>query len=118
MKRYLISFIIMCLAATTLRAQSITAEEAGKHINDSTTVCGVVKEVHFINKKDQYTVNLEFGDKFPNEVFTVFISDEVRKKITFDLHDLNDKNICVTGKIKSIRKKPQIILKSFDQIKK
>ncbi|MEI6817251.1 MAG: hypothetical protein WCL14_11615 [Bacteroidota bacterium] len=118
MKNLTTIVIVFFVSLMASKGQSITPEETARHINDSVTVCGVVKEVHFIKKDDKYTVNLEFGDKFPNEVFTVFISDDVRKKISYDLHDLAEKNICVTGKIKMMRKKPQIVLRSFDQIKK
>ncbi len=118
MKTILTFVSIVYFSAVFSQAQTIAPEDAAKHINDSITVCGVVKEVHFIKKNDTYTVYLEFGDKNPNEVFSVYISDDIRKKSPYDLHTLDGKNICILGKIKMRGKKPQIILYKYSQIQK
>jgi len=109
---------VFTVAVYSLKAQTITPDEASTHVNDSTTVCGVVKEAHFMKKADKYMCYLEFGDVFPNETFSVYVSDEVRKKITYDLGKLNGKNICVTGKIKLIKKKPEMTIYKESQIQK
>ena|ERR1035438_3361190 len=100
------------------KGQSITPEEAAKSINDSVTVCGIVKEAHFVKKMDKYMCYLEFGDAFPNEIFSVYISDDVRKKIPYDLASLNGKSICVSGRIKSVKKKPEMTIYKPTQIQK
>src|ERR1035438_92582 len=98
MKALLTLITIFVFSTIISNAQSITPEEAAKHINDSTNVCGVVKEVHFVKKNETYTVYLEFGEKSPNEIFSVCITDDVRKKSPYDIHTLEGKNICVSGK--------------------
>jgi hypothetical protein len=118
MKSILVSVILILLMTITSKAQSFNPEEASKHVNDSITVCGVVKEVHFIKKNETYSVYLEFGDRSPNETFSVYISDDLRKKSPYDIHTLEGKNICVQGKIKMRAKKPYLNLYNFSQIKK
>jgi hypothetical protein len=119
MKAILFSIIITIVFSTIISdAQTLAPEDAAKHINDSITVCGVVKEVHFVRKNETYSVYLEFGDRSPNENFSVFISDELRKKSPYDLHTLEGKNICILGKIKIHAKKPLMNLYKFSQIQK
>ena len=118
MKVLLTLITIFVFSTIISNAQSITPEEAAKHINDSTNVCGVVKEVHFVKKNETYTVYLEFGEKSPNEIFSVCIMDDVRKKSPYDIHTLEGKNICVSGKIKMRAKKPYINLINYSQIQK
>ena len=114
-----VTFIPLFLLSTIVCfSQTINPEDAAKHINDSIKVCGIVKEVHFTKKNEIYSVDLEFGEKYPNETFSVYISDALRKKSPYDLHTLDGKNICVLGKIKMRAKKPQIILYKFSQIEK
>ena len=118
MRTLLTSIILVVFLTIICNAQSINPEEAAKHVNDSTSVCGVVKDVHFIKKNETYSVYLEFGDKSPNETFSVYISDDLRKKSPYDIHTLEGKNICVIGKIKMRAKKPYMNLYKFSQIQK
>jgi|ERR1035437_4243863 hypothetical protein len=109
---------VIAISIFCLKAQSISPDEAFTHINDSITVCGVVKETHFMKKADKYMCYLEFGDAFPNEIFSVYISDEVRRKMTYDLGKLNGKSICISGKIKLVKKKPEMTIYKESQIQK
>lgn len=109
---------VLTVSIFCLKAQSITPDEASTHVNDSVTVCGVVKEAHFMKKADKYMCYLEFGDTFPNEIFSVYVSDDVRRKMTYDLGKLNDKSICVSGKIKLVKKKPEMTIYKESQIQK
>ena len=118
MKTLITLGFVLTISVFTIKGQSITPEEASKNINDSVTVCGIVKEAHFMKKADKYMCFLEFGDVFPNEVFSVYISDDLRRKMTYNPDKLEGKNICVSGKIKMVKKKPEMTIYKESQIQK
>jgi hypothetical protein len=60
--------VLLCLAtAGSLFAGDITPEEAGKHIGEKVTVRGMVFQIFVSKGKNVY---LNFGAKYPNQVFS------------------------------------------------
>ena len=109
MKKLIILFLISGYA----KAQTITPDSAKYFADSLKTVCGKVSKV-FVSKTKTTFIN------FSNEKETYFTAVVFAKdSSTFQEYKLTswkDKNVCITGKIKMYKGKPEIILKSKDQI--
>ncbi len=80
---------------------AIKAEQAASYVGKQKIVCGVVAQT--ITKKGYTYVN--FGKKYPNQVFHLFITEP---KNYSNLANLTNKNVCAFGKIETYKGKPEI----------
>lgn len=85
--------------------------EADKHIGESAIVTGKVAQVTFRSK----AVFLNIDQAFPDAPFTVVIMAKNTNDFG-DIHALGGKTIEVTGKIKSFKDKPEIVVDSTNQL--
>lgn len=102
------------LSPLGLAEQKYSDTEAGKHAGDEATVTGKVASV---TKSGKGTVYLNFGEKFPRQTFSgvVFAKDA---DTVGDLSQFEGKTVALTGRIElSPDGKPQIVIKSADQVK-
>ena len=85
----------------------ISAADANLNVGKNVTICEKVFNVRSTDKITQ--INL--GGKFPNNPLTiiVFAKDYAKFKESY-FENLNNKNICVKGKIELYKDKPQIIV--------
>lgn len=114
-----INFLFFALLFTGISygQTSIKLEEAGQHIGDSVTVCGLVADMrYFENSKNQPTF-LNIGDSYPNQKLTVVIWGSVKTQFKEPLENLKGKQICITGRIILFKERPEIVIDSPDQIK-
>jgi len=103
--------IFMLIAVTSLYSQTaITSKEAKDHIGETLTVTGKVNDV-FTSNKGRTLIN--FDDKYPNQSFTVVINGE--SNIDFSAIKAGSV-LTVNGLIESYKDKPEIVIKSQDQI--
>jgi hypothetical protein len=101
----------LCLGEQKLPAYSDS--EAGKHVGDEVTVTGKVASV---SKSAKGTVYLNFGDKFPRQTFAGVVFAKDADKVG-DLSAFEGQTVALTGRIElSPDGKPQIIIKSPDQV--
>jgi hypothetical protein len=107
--------IALCAAFSPVCvAETYTDTEAGKHTGDDATVTGKIASV---SKSGKGTVYVNFGDKFPRQTFcgVVFAKDSAK---VGDLGQFEGKTVALTGRIElSPDGKPQIIIRSADQLK-
>ena len=116
MLRIYCTVITMFIAALANGQTIIKLSEVSLHIGDSVTVCGNVAGMrYFENSKGQPTL-LNIGAKYPDNQLTVYISGDVRSKFTGKLEELQDKQICITGRIILYKEKPEIIIEKPGQI--
>jgi len=113
----LLFFLLLCLPFTS-PAQDCTATafEAHELVGEEATVCGVVTQVNAPRNIRGNPVYMNMGDKFPNHAFTVVIWGSDVEKFDYDLKDLTNKRIAVTGVVTEFRGKPQIVVKGPWQI--
>ena len=68
------------------------------------------------NAKGQPTL-INLGAAYPNQLLTVVIWEDLRKQFDKTPEELfKDKEICITGKIELYRDKPQIVIRSKEQV--
>jgi hypothetical protein len=95
----------------------VSPTEAHKYIGKVKTVCGKVTSATFAARTKGQPTFLNLDQPYPNQVFTIVIWGSDRKKFSNAPEVLfRDKVICVTGKIKAYRGKPEIIVDDPSQI--
>jgi len=96
----------------TKSSTSTTPDSAKYYLGSTITICGKVTGTH-VGKTG--VMKLNFGGKYPDNTFTaVVFADDASKFKGADYYDGN--SICVTGKIENYHGKPEVILKTADQI--
>ena len=58
------------------------------------------------------------GGKYPNNAFTVVLFKDAAGKLPYQLSTSDGKNICVTGKVKDYKGKPEIAVENEKQIER
>jgi len=109
---------ILLVAYSHRSLAGIPPEEAAKHIGETVTVEGVVSGTHTSGKGNVF---LNFGGKYPNQVFTGYLpaasaagwSDSDLKSLLA----LTGKTASVTGKVEMYKGKPEIVLSERNQVK-
>jgi hypothetical protein len=99
------------------RAAPILPEEAKEHIGENVSVHGLVEEVAFSQKGDAF---VNFGGKYPQQVFTGFVSMQNVDAVGGErfLLSLLGNAITITGKIELYKGRPEIMISSPAQIVK
>ena len=105
---------VLALGATPALAETVQPTDARAHVGQTTTIEGTVSEVHFSTRSE--TTFIDFGGTYPNNVFTAVIFKEDAAKFP-GVEGLTGKMVDVTGPIDLYKGKPEIILRSADQLK-
>ena len=116
LKRGLPVVLWLALSSLALAADPIPAAEAGKHIGEHASVCGVVASAKYARGSRGAPTFLNLDHPYPNQVFTGLVWGADRHRFSTPPETLLGKNICVTGVISSYRGKPQIIIADPSQI--
>jgi len=95
----------------------IPSSEAGQHIGETATVCGVVASSRYLSTSRSKPTFLNLGKAYPDEDFTIVIWPDDRPKFGHPEDKYLHKNICISGQISSYKGVPQIIAKNPDQIR-
>ncbi|MEQ1854545.1 MAG: hypothetical protein ABMA01_23495, partial [Chthoniobacteraceae bacterium] len=98
-----------CIA---MAAASYPDSEAGKHAGEEATITGKVVAV---SKSGKGTIYLNLGDRFPKQVFSGVILARDQEKVG-DVHAYEGKTVAITGRIELWDQKPQIVIRTPDQI--
>ena len=116
MKQSLIIFISICLTLISF-SQTVPLDSVINYQGKTITVCSKVQST-YVTKGDKKTTYLNFGNPYPNTTFTVVIfeGDLPNFKNTPSEY-LKDKNVCITGKVKIYKGKPEMIVNKEEQIK-
>ncbi len=115
MKWYVAALIAAALLASTAAfAASIAPSGARAHIGQTVTVDGRISEVHFDRRSG--TTFLDLDGRYPANAFTGVIFAGARSAFP-DAASLEGRIVDITGTIDLYRGKPEIILKSADQVR-
>ncbi len=91
--------------------------DAHKYIGMEKTVCGTVASATYALQTKGRPTFLNLDQPYPRQIFTVVIWGSDRNKFKDPPEAFfKGKRICVTGIIKDYRGKPEIIVRSPDQI--
>jgi DNA/RNA endonuclease YhcR with UshA esterase domain len=108
---------LICASASIAQQEYINPIDAHKYIGKGKTVCGTVASANYAIRSKGRPTFLNLDQPYPNQIFTVVIwgSDRNRFKNPPETF-FRGKTICVTGIIKDYRGKPEIVVRSPDQI--
>jgi len=100
--------ILLIIASLTLAQETkiYSASEAGKHVGETATVTDKVANV-FESKAGNIFLN--FGGRYPNQVFTAFIPKDSAEQFP-NAKELDGRTVSITGKIVVYKGKPEIVL--------
>ncbi len=112
MKALVIAFGV-ALTATPAPAQTIQPADAKAHVGQTLTVEGTVSDVHTTASGMTF---IDMGGHYPDNVFTAVIFPDDASKFP-DVDSLEGKTMDITGPMRLYKGRPEIILKSADQIK-
>lgn len=96
--------------------KAITASEASAHIGQTATVCGYVASAKYAYRSKGQPTFLNLDEPYPRQIFTALIWGSDRPSFGTPETTFAGRNICVTGRIKSYRGKPEIIVRTPSQI--
>lgn len=108
--------IVFLLFSSIIFGQSVSPDSLSLYKGKKITVCDVVVDSHR-NKGSKLTTFLNFGKHYPYQSFTVVIFNEDLKKFADDPSKIFlGKKICIAGKVRIYKGKPEIVVKHARQI--
>jgi micrococcal nuclease len=119
MKRFLHVFLgiaIFAVGPALCAEKKLTSSEAGQHIGETATVCGVVASGRYAEGTRGRPTFLNLDKPYPDQVFTILIWGENRAKFGAPEQSLRSKRVCVSGSIREYRGRPEIIASEPSQI--
>lgn len=117
MRKLFAAMAVFAICSFSASAQSITPDEAAKHVGDTVTVCGkIFGGRHFEGKRTL----LNMGAAFPKSPLTIVVDEVNLKNFSSAPEEMyKDKEVCIKGLVKEYNGKPQIfIIKEEDVVMK
>lgn len=105
-----VGFSLLMTVATI--AETISPEEASSYVGKFATVEGTVAEVSESNKG---TVFINFGGRYPNQVFYAVIFSNNADQFT-EIHGLEGRSVAISGTVELYKGKLEIVVESPSQI--
>ena len=116
MKNLFLLLFTVCLTQVAC-TQTVPLDSIAKYDGKTVTVCSKVLGTH-VTQGEKKTTYLNFGKPFPDNTFTVVIFENDLANFKYIPSDyLKDKKVCITGKVKIYKGKPEMIVSSEEQIK-
>ena len=98
--------------------KKVAASDVHNFVGDTVMVCGKIYGGRFLDYGNRKPTLLNMGAKFPKQDLTVIIYGDNRMKFGYKPEDmLNEKEICVTGRVELYNNKPQLVVTDPFQIK-
>jgi uncharacterized protein YgiM (DUF1202 family) len=119
MKKFLIVISLTIISLANISAQRVTLDEVKNHVGTGTpvTVCGKVYGGKYLESAVNTPTLLDVGANYPNQLLTLVIFGENLSAFpkSPETYFLN-KDVCVTGQVIDYNGKPEIVLRSPEQI--
>ena len=108
--RVMLLLLPMLVSCSTLSAsaQTISAEDAAKHIGERATVCGKIASEHIATDGRGTPTFINLDKPYPNQVFTILVWGDDRSRVG-NLPSTG--KICATGTIALYRNSTEIVVR-------
>ncbi|HWC55162.1 MAG TPA: hypothetical protein VG676_16370 [Chitinophagaceae bacterium] len=118
MKKLIAAIMALSLSVLAKAQQEIKMEELNKHTGDSVTVCTKIFGGIYLERSKGAPTLLDAGGKYPDAPLTILIWGDTRKQFK-EAPDFfyKNKDVCITGRIKLYKGKPEIEIYDEKQIK-
>ena len=110
----ILATVALCSSSLAADEKTIDAKDAAQHVGETVVVTGTIADVHQFKGG---SVVLNFGAKYPNQVFVVFIPSKLAG-VTGDMLEYVGKEMVVEGDIELYRGKPEIKLEDAGQLRR
>lgn len=115
MKKLTIIALLVAAAFKCFSQTKIEAKDAAKHLNETVTICDKIADGKYFGNSQ--TTLLNVGGVHPNELLTLVIKGDDRKKFSDDPEKLfTNKKVCITGKVIDFKGRPEIVITEASQI--
>ncbi len=111
LNRLLAAAGVALLMGTHAYAETVSPQDASQYTGSSVTVEGVVSQV----SRSGGTTFINFGGRFPNHAFYAVILKSNSGSFS-GVQSLEGRNVAISGQVEFYKGKPQIVLRSPDQI--
>lgn len=100
------------IAAAQDSPRIVPAQEAGRYVGSTVTVCDSVASATFAARSRGQPTFINLARPYPNQVFTVVVwgDDRDRFPVPPD-RAYRNRRICVTGRVTTYRGTPQIVVR-------
>jgi DNA/RNA endonuclease YhcR with UshA esterase domain len=119
MKKFLIVISLTIVSLGNISAQQVTLDEVKNHVGTGSpvTVCGKIYGGKYLESAVNTPTLLDMGANYPNQLLTLVIFGENLNAFpkSPEAYFLN-KDVCVTGQVIDYNGKPEIVLRSPEQI--
>jgi hypothetical protein len=109
--------LVGLFALPALAQKEYSTSEAKDHFGETVTVCGEVVSTRYADSTKGQPTFLNLDKPYPNQVFTVVIWGENRRKFGKPEDNYKEKRICVSGKITAHAGLPEIVADDPKQIR-
>ncbi|MEO5905607.1 MAG: hypothetical protein ABIQ11_02700 [Saprospiraceae bacterium] len=117
MKGIILTTLFLLVTIMAYSQKSVSADSLKYYEGEIITVCQKVSDT-FVTKGGEKTTFLNFGNGFPNQLFTVVIYQEDLSNFSYNPAEfLKGKQVCVIGDVRMYNSGPEIIVEREDQIK-
>jgi DNA/RNA endonuclease YhcR with UshA esterase domain len=108
--------LLLSALAYGAEVKKYSAGEAAYHVGEEATVCGVVVSTKWATRATGQPTFLNLDRPYPNQIFTVVIWGSDRGAFGAPETQYAKRRICVTGKIREYRSKPEIVVNDPSQV--
>ena len=116
--RLLLAAALFLRAASPAAAASLPAAEAGKHVGETATVCGIVASARYSERSRSQPTFLNLDKPYPGQLFTIVIFGRDREKFGTPESALLHQRVCATGPITLYDGRPEMIVSEPSQLAK
>ncbi|MGO8991611.1 MAG: DNA-binding protein [bacterium] len=114
---FLVFAFLVCASTSIAQQDYVNPIDAHKYIGMEKTVCGTVASATYAVRTKGRPTFLNLDQPYPKQIFTVLIWGSDRNKFQNPPEtSFRGKRICVSGIVEDFRGKPEIIVRSPDQI--
>lgn len=110
--------LLLAAFARDLMAVDICAAEAAHHVGERATVCGVVASAKYAQSVGGQPTFLNLDAPYPRHIFTVLVWGEDRVAFPYPPESLDGTAVCVTGRIREYRGRPEIVIRGPEAIRR
>ncbi|MBS1919397.1 MAG: hypothetical protein JST17_04000 [Bacteroidetes bacterium] len=117
MKKKILVFGALFLTVLVKAQQDIKIDELSKHTGDSVKVCTKIFGGIYLDRSNGSPTLLDAGGKYPDAPLTILIWGDTRKQFKEAPDSFyKDKDVCITGRIKLYKDRPEIVIYDEKQI--
>ena len=115
----LITTIVLIIASFQLYSQdTISTKQVNQYIGKAVVLKGKIVNIKdYTTQKGNKMIFLDIDEKYPNNLISIAIYEEVVAQIQPEIHTFLNRNILITGTITMYRQIPSIELRKSDFIK-